>query len=473
MFVSFCGQRRFWVIIPTTMLAKIPPLKIDSADPFRDDALARKRECENLADNIVSSETKTPFVLAVNASWGAGKTVFLRMLEAVCKSREIPTVFFNAWEADFHNDALAAMIGEVGEQIPAKPKSDLAKSADIVKKAGREMLSRRGLGEMVKGALKSAAGAAGLDAIVEGALKSLKNFDPAAEYCDYRAALQKFKDSLSAYVAQSGKPLVFFVDELDRCRPVFAVEVLEKIKHIFDVEGVFFVVAVNKEELAKTIRSVYGDIDVEVYLRKFFDGKGLRLESKSSNFASSAARRTYVLDGDPGFVTNFCNMFSLQPRDQEQVLCEVQSILRLSSVERMDRDEFEIVVFFAVLAFADAPLFEDCMSAANSDDCSKFPFAKVADLYYEKWTAPTQWMASARTPHWGDRLSAPWKWCAVNGHIWDDKYRQRVDVLSNKEDSIYTEIKAEAKAYLRIKQAYPPSPRIFLNIFGKIGRADK
>ena len=61
------------------------------------------------------------------------------------------------------------------------------------------------------------------------------------------------------------------IDELDRCRPTFALDVLEKIKHIFDVPGVFFVAALNKNALAKTIESVYGITDGNEYLSKFFD----------------------------------------------------------------------------------------------------------------------------------------------------------------------------------------------------------
>ena len=248
------------------MKTKKQPLVVNPASPFEGDALSREKACTDLTDFIVQAET--PYVLAVDAPWGAGKTVFLQMLKAVCQQRKVPTVFFNAWEADFHNDALAAMIGEVGEQIQPQPKGELS---EAVKQAGQKMLSRRGLWGMLKGALKSAGNAAGLTPILEAMLESLREFDPAAEYRGYRGALKKFKESLEAYAAQSGKPLVFFVDELDRCRPVFAVEVLEKIKHIFDVSGIFFVVAVNKGELAKTIQSVYGGIDANVYLRKFFD----------------------------------------------------------------------------------------------------------------------------------------------------------------------------------------------------------
>lgn len=67
-------------------------------------------------------------------------------------------------------------------------------------------------------------------------------------------------------------PLFIFVDELDRCRPSYAIEVLENIKHLFGVKGVFFVVATASEQLGHSIKSVYGnDFDSRGYLKRFFN----------------------------------------------------------------------------------------------------------------------------------------------------------------------------------------------------------
>ena len=65
--------------------------------------------------------------------------------------------------------------------------------------------------------------------------------------------------------------MVFIVDELDRCRPTFAIELLERVKHVFDVPNILFVFGLNRDELCKSLRSVYGEIDADVYLRRFFD----------------------------------------------------------------------------------------------------------------------------------------------------------------------------------------------------------
>ena len=72
--------------------------------------------------------------------------------------------------------------------------------------------------------------------------------------------------------SEQRKPLVVFIDELDRCRPTYAIELLEVAKHLFAVDGVVFVLGVNRSELAESVKAVYGDsFNAEGYLHRFFD----------------------------------------------------------------------------------------------------------------------------------------------------------------------------------------------------------
>jgi predicted KAP-like P-loop ATPase len=65
--------------------------------------------------------------------------------------------------------------------------------------------------------------------------------------------------------------LIIFIDELDRCRPLYAIECLERIKHIFGIKRLIFVLSIDKKNLAKSIQSQYGNIDTNNYLRRFID----------------------------------------------------------------------------------------------------------------------------------------------------------------------------------------------------------
>ena len=73
-------------------------------------------------------------------------------------------------------------------------------------------------------------------------------------------------------IVEETEKLVIFIDELDRCKPSFAIEMLERIKHYFDDERIIFVVSLNKEQLIHTISNYYGDeFDSTRYLNRFFD----------------------------------------------------------------------------------------------------------------------------------------------------------------------------------------------------------
>ena len=95
------------------------------------------------------------------------------------------------------------------------------------------------------------------------------------EYAEKKKGIAEFRKSLSKFIADTnnGKPLIFIVDELDRCRPDYAVAILEQIKHFFSVPNIVFVLSIDKEQLGNAVRGVYGSeqIDSEEYLRRFID----------------------------------------------------------------------------------------------------------------------------------------------------------------------------------------------------------
>ena len=87
---------------------------------------------------------------------------------------------------------------------------------------------------------------------------------------EFRQTLGDVADALSE--DHNGRPLVVVVDELDRCRPSYAIELLETAKHPFAVDRVVFVLAVNRAQLAESVRALYGaGFNSEGYLRRFFD----------------------------------------------------------------------------------------------------------------------------------------------------------------------------------------------------------
>ena len=239
----------------------------DVKKPWEDDALGREKFSKHLTD-LVNSVGNVPFCVAVDGGWGSGKTFFLQRWRAEfakkdkAVSEQGNVIYFNAWEDDFHVDPLTAIIGQLREEI----KDPVLKKICISCMKFCNSISRK----MALGLLGKKLGninvtkkdwQTGVDGTVEEYLKTRKNI----------TALQSRLKKLAKAVRDKTKlPLVVIVDELDRCRPTFAIELLERVKHVVGVPGVVFVFGVNLKELGKSIKSVYGDIDSADYLRRFF-----------------------------------------------------------------------------------------------------------------------------------------------------------------------------------------------------------
>ena len=101
--------------------------------------------------------------------------------------------------------------------------------------------------------------------------------DRLTQYETGRESIDEFRTTLEGLAADVAKenndlPLVVMIDELDRCRPSYAVELLEVAKHLFSVDGIIFVLSLDRAQLAHSVRSIYGnEFGASGYLRRFFD----------------------------------------------------------------------------------------------------------------------------------------------------------------------------------------------------------
>lgn len=124
---------------------------------------------------------------------------------------------------------------------------------------------------------KVAANWSGVDPLTAGKLaedkkkeRNPKPVDFLRLYKDRKDALRKLKDSLAEVFGGEKPRALIFVDELDRCRPDYAVTYLETIKHVFDVHGLAFVLAIDYDHLESSARALFGeDLVFAEYLRKF------------------------------------------------------------------------------------------------------------------------------------------------------------------------------------------------------------
>jgi|GEM_PF-1894204 len=238
------------------------------------DLIGRTKEIESLTHLI--QNVKGPLVLSLNGAWGTGKTTFIELWQSYLDSEKasgkkgITNVYFNAWESDFVDDPLIPLMakfdelnGDVKSAKWVAAKNLLPKLAKIAVGASVKLMTLNALdiSEISEGVIG--------DAAQDGAKDLVENFIEQTE------ATRTIRDAIGTLVenkCDGQANLIIFIDELDRCRPTYSIELLERIKHLFSVENVIFVLVFDKEQLCHSICSVYGSgFNSGDYLKRFID----------------------------------------------------------------------------------------------------------------------------------------------------------------------------------------------------------
>ena len=229
-----------------------------------------------LGDNRMVDESLS---VSIDAGWGFGKTFFLDRLAERLKEAGHMVVSFNAWETDLSNDAFISFADSLFTQLAQYliDSSEFFEKADLAMIAfGSLMLDRFVSGLPIVGKVKEA---------ITGTREKYKDLvehrgsyfikDSENSRSGLELVKKKVEDSLDEFFSKlkpeyQGKRVVILIDELDRCRPDYSVQVLERVKHLFKDSRLSFVFAINQEELEKSILQTYGSINVPVYFEKFF-----------------------------------------------------------------------------------------------------------------------------------------------------------------------------------------------------------
>jgi predicted KAP-like P-loop ATPase len=238
-----------------------PVIAHDEGFSEKADIFQRKPFGERLA-NLVRS-CKDGIVIALDAQWGEGKSTFIKMWRGhIGQDAENPikSLYFDAFANDYQKDPFLALAGELYELVTdekeEKKKEFKDKAKGVAKSLARgavKIAVRTISGGIVDGSMIDSAEkdvselfADQVDSIIADKLENAKKDKLAIE--NFRGYLEKF-----AHDHGNGSPIVFIIDELDRCRPDFALDLLEQIKHLFSVKGIVFLLVLNRSALEEII----------------------------------------------------------------------------------------------------------------------------------------------------------------------------------------------------------------------------
>lgn len=224
------------------------------------DAVRAAENAEDTADAVAQADT-----VAGSATDGEQTAA-----QAAALPPERAVIYLDAFASETVDDPLLCILAAIRDEFPdEETRKKISRNAvpvvkTLCKVAGKAAFAhvfKQNLGD-VSEALADAA-SDGVNSLIDQTVDKLLD-----QYADAQENLDALKNVIAMAAAQ--RPILFFIDELDRCRPDFALSILELVKHVFDIPGIKFIFVANLEQLKAAIRKRYGqDVDADVYLEKF------------------------------------------------------------------------------------------------------------------------------------------------------------------------------------------------------------
>ncbi|WP_428026211.1 KAP family P-loop NTPase fold protein [Arcobacter sp.] len=369
------------------------------------DKLNRKSESEYLIKyltNVYKANKDSSFVLNINSEWGFGKTYFLKNLKLELENEYHKVMYFDAWQNDYTKEPLLSFIAEINDSFKSfftvkereskKFLKDLFKSSLPILVA---VLSKKLTGyslEDLKEQLELEENEDSECSTNEinddndsiktsvSALMSKATEIALEEHMTAKKSILEFKENMRKLISYIETlknielPIYILIDELDRCRPNYAIELLENIKHLFDIKGLIFIIATDSKQLSYSINAVYGSkFKSEQYLKRFFDREYTLDEPNVYDYVLFLLEKYNILEHDKFYValdnytykdTNknakiielYAKFFKLSLRDIEQCIVVLNAITFTWDIEH--KIHLGYMIFLIMLKQKSSTIFE-------------------------------------------------------------------------------------------------------------------
>lgn len=286
------------------------------------DKLNRGKYIEFIKNLIINSEQhkrnndSDAYVIALDSAWGTGKSYFIDLfMQNVNNEESLCVVKYNAWKNDYCDNAFNPLIYEIlnADCLQFSVESDADKEnlkiffkniADVGIFMGKQVITKAikekydfDLEETLKNFNSK-------ENLKNFMLRSIPNLNEMNSQRESFEQFKKFLNNSTSNIKENGKKLVVIIDELDRCKPTFAIQTLEIVKHLFDVENIVFLFAVDVKQLSYSISNIYGQgFDSIGYLCRFFDYISKMPIPDISSYIKNYINEIKLLD-EVKFITN-------------------------------------------------------------------------------------------------------------------------------------------------------------------------
>lgn len=337
-------------------------------------------------------------IISIDGKWGSGKTFFIKQFDYLIrkfnlfddrilseKNKEIFSrlknnnlvVYYNAWENDSHDNALESLIYNILNEYPKQKKQliDFNEFKKLIKPFCRDVVHSlsNGMFDLNN-------------------IEKMNSFEDLAKNIFTIEEKKKAFNKLIDEILIDKQRLILVIDELDRCKPTFAVEMLETIKHFYSNSKMTIIITTNNLELSNTIRKVYGqDFDGYGYLNKFYDCV-INLEvknikdylQKQLNFCT----KTYIYHDFSNLVMEYYN-FSL--RDCNRYMTFYDMLKNYIEEECNFNKEFHYIFSCIILPLIvsakikNLENYNQMVSNKGEKIIEDFINIKIIDTKYERW----------------------------------------------------------------------------------------
>jgi KAP family P-loop domain len=318
----------------------------------------------------IFKNSKGPLSIRLDAAYGSGKTTFLKCLSEEAHNDKFIVIDYNAWEEEITLDARSSLclnllqelrLNDVNGRVAPKISTLQKVLIPVVGKFVIASTSRAMFGNSE--AIGDILNAVKLENDIEKWLR-----DATDNVDKNRSSISAVQSALKSIQNEFNKPILILVDELDRCRPDFAIEVLETIKHFFSIEGIFTLIGVDENVLHSIIKKRYGNqIDCEGYLLRHFNYKINFSKYSYEKYIKYGLKDRDIDDNISisllNYIVPLCELYIPTMRQINTILNNVQLIYSI----RPKNIHFNLLVFAYLLKYLDYDFYQLLLLKENND----------------------------------------------------------------------------------------------------------